>query len=80
MCFLTSSPGGDLCWNTVTMVVELASLVPRPPQAFIACSMKSDKSLGRPGYEAMNWQHCWGGGGGGGGGGGWPEHCNSIGI
>ena len=40
-----------------------SSLVPRPPRAFIACSMKSgklpsfhtasDKSLGRPGYEAM---------------------------
>ena len=28
---------------------ETCSLVPRPPQAFIACSMKS---LGRPGYEA----------------------------
>ena len=27
------------------------SLVPRPPQAFIACTA-SDKSLGRPGYEA----------------------------
>ena len=26
-----------------------SSLVPRPPQAFIACS---DKSLGRPGHEA----------------------------
>ena len=32
--------------------------LPRPPQAFIACSMKSpfhtasDKSLGRPGYDA----------------------------
>ena len=29
------------------------SLVPRPSQAFIACSMKTrDKSLGRPGHEA----------------------------
>ena len=34
-------------------VILYCSLVPRPPQAFITCSMKScDKSLGRPGYEA----------------------------
>ena len=35
--------------------------VPRPPQAFIACSMKSgtasNKSLGRPGYEASTILH-----------------------
>ena len=32
-----------------------SSLVPRPPQAFKAPSFHtaSDKSLGRPGYEAM---------------------------
>ena len=30
------------------LMTSLSSLVPRPPQAFIACSM----SLGRPGYEA----------------------------
>ena len=29
-------------------------LLARPPQAFITCSMNSDKSLGRPGYEVLD--------------------------
>ena len=40
-------------------ICSQCSLVPRPPQAFIACSIRSGiytasgKSLGRPGYEAI---------------------------
>ena len=37
-----------------------SSLVSR---AFFACSVKSDKSLGRPGYEAMHIARSKGGGG-----------------